>query len=83
MNARLALRMLYDDLHGAARAGIVMLGSASGAVPVDAGDVDAYLLGEPLPSQVAKRPTVAKLDAIGARLAGVRGARTSGGVVAR
>lgn len=83
MNARLALRWFYDDLVASARAGVVMVQRAGGGVPLDAGDVDAYLLGEPLPSQVAKRPTVAKLDAISARLAGIRGQRTDESVVAR
>lgn len=83
MNARLALRHLYDDLVASARAGVVMVGRGTTAVPLDAGDVDAYLEGRPLPSQEARKPSVAKLDAIAARLAGVRGQRTDEGVVAR
>jgi hypothetical protein len=83
VNARLALRWFHDDLVASARAGVVMVQRVGGGVPLDPGDVDAYLLGDPLPSQEARKSSVNKLDAIGARLAGVRGQRTDEPLVAR
>lgn len=68
MNARLGVRHLYRDLVASAAAGIVVLRRPGGDVALEAGDVDAYLLGEPLPSQEAKRPTVERMDDISTRL---------------
>lgn len=68
MNARLGVRHLYRDLVASASAGIVVLRRPGGDVALEAGDVDAYLLGEPLPSQEAKRPTVERMDDISTRL---------------
>lgn len=68
MNARLGVRHLYRDLVASAAAGIVVLRRPGGDVALEAGDVDAYLLGDPLPSQEAKRPTVERMDDISTRL---------------
>lgn len=68
MNARLGVRHLYRDLVASAAAGIVVLRRPGGDVALEAGDVDAYLLGEPLPSQEAKRPTVERMDDISTRM---------------
>lgn len=68
MNARLGVRHLYRDLVASAAAGIVVLRRPGGDVALEAGDVDAYLLGDPLPSVEAKRPTVERMDDISTRL---------------